>query len=225
MKVLRFFYNLRHNPNYMMKKLLFILSLFGAINSHAQNVDNINIDWGFGSDPSASGNQNTDRTIEVGDTVVWTWVGTGNHNVQSDGTSSNAESFDSGATEPAPNTFQYTFNNIGSTSYRCQPHASMNGTITVVAEGTLSTSSIDFQNEFRIYPNPSADYMNVEVPKLGNQSLRLEVFDVLGKKVLTQNLNKLSSRINVSKWNSGVYLVRLTTSEDTVAPTKRFVKL
>ena len=208
-----------------MKKLLFILSLFIALNLHAQDVETINIDWGFGSNPSASGNFNTNRTIEVGDTVNWIWSGTGSHNVESTADDTNTETFNSGATVSVPNTFSYTFNNIGSTSYRCNPHSSMNGLITVVAEGTLSSSSIDVQPEFRIYPNPSADYMNVEVPRLSGQSLKLEVFDVLGKKVLSQNLNKLSSRINVSKWNSGVYLVRLTSSDDTVAPTKRFVKL
>jgi len=208
-----------------MKKLLLILSLFIALNLHAQTVETVTIDWSFGSNPSADGNANADRTVEVGDTVNWTWSGTGSHNVESTADDSNSETFNSGATVLAPNTFSYTFNNIGSTDFRFNPHDSMNGTITVVAEGTLSSSSIDAQQEFRIYPNPSADYMNVEVPNLSSESLKLEVFDVLGKKVLSQNLNKLSSRINVSKWNSGVYLVRLTSSDDTVATTKRFVKL
>ncbi|MEM6517431.1 MAG: T9SS type A sorting domain-containing protein [Bacteroidota bacterium] len=206
----------------MIKKLLLIICFSLFLSLHAQNVETITIDWTFGSNPSASGNANADRTIEVGDTVTWEWQNNGSHNVNS--LSSATEDFESSF--QTTGTFSYTFQSVGTNPYQCDPHAgNMFGTITVVADGTLSNSSFSVQKEFRIYPNPSADYMNVEVPNLAGESLKLEVFDVLGKKVLTQNINKLSSKINVSKWNSGVYLVRLTASDDTVAPTKRFVKL
>jgi len=211
----------------MMKKLLFTFCSLIAFSLTAQTVETVNIDWGFDSNPTASGNANSDRTIEVGDTVLWTWVGSGSHNVESDSANSqsNAETFTSGSTVSAPSTYSYTFTVVGETQYRCSPHASMNGTITVVAEGTLNSRSVQNPKEFRIFPNPSATHMNLEIPSLTSQSLKMEVFDVLGKKVLSKVINKLTSRINVSEWNSGVYLVRLTSSDDTIALTKRFVKL
>lgn len=211
----------------MMKKLLFTLSLITVLNVSAQ-TETIDIEWGFDSNPTADGNLNSSRTIEVGDTVTWTWVGNGNHNVQSneDNSATNAESFSSGATVPAPNTFSYTFNVIGSTDYECNPHSTfMLGTITVVAEGTLSSPVIEDPAKFTIYPNPGSEFINISIPKNINESLNLEVFDVLGKLVFKQQLNNLTSKINISKWNSGIYLVRLSTSDDAAKLTKRFVKL
>jgi len=81
------------------------------------------------------------------------------------------------------------------------------------------------ETKFSIHPNPSSDVMNINIPKLTDDGLLLEVFDVLGKKVYSNQLSKLSSKVNISKWNSGLYLVRLTSTEKDITLTKRFVKL
>ena len=67
----------------MKKKLLAITFFISTLTAIAQTTETINIDWGFNSSPTASGNLKTDRTIEQGDTVIWTWVGGGSHNVRS----------------------------------------------------------------------------------------------------------------------------------------------
>ncbi len=59
----------------MIKKLLFILLFVFSVSVKAQVT--VNIDWSFGSTPSASGAANSSRTIEVGDTVTWNWYATG----------------------------------------------------------------------------------------------------------------------------------------------------
>lgn len=205
-----------------MKKLLFVFCVFAGVGLMAQTVDTVTIDWSFNSNPSATGNANADRTIEVGDTVTWEWQNDGSHNVNS--LDAAVEEFESSFMTTG--TYSHTFQLEGTNPYQCDPHfTSMNGTITVVAEGTLSSQFAKVPTEFRIYPNPSATYMNVEISSFNSQSFKMEMFDVLGKKVFSKSINELTSRINVSKWNSGVYLVRLTSSDDTVALTKRFVKL
>jgi len=75
--------------------------------------------------------------------------------------------------------------------------------------------------EFIISPNPATSTLNVYVPK-GFENARLSVFDVLGKEIYKIELSNPHSTINISKWNSGVYLMRIAT--DTESQTKRFVK-
>lgn len=71
--------------------------------------------------------------------------------------------------------------------------------------------------EFSAYPNPVNDvlYINAKEP-----ISKVEIFDLLGKSVLTQ-LN-VTNEINVSSLNKSMYLVKLT-SENGVS-TKKFLK-
>ena len=85
---------------------------------------------------------------------------------------------------------------------------------------TLSQQEVQL-NSFRISPNPSKDIMTITLPNLG-EVVTLEVFDVLGKRIVLESLNELRSNLDVSKWNNGVYLVRIST--DSATHTKRFVK-
>jgi len=78
-----------------------------------------------------------DITITEGEVVLWDNV-EGTHNV--DGRQltypDNPESFYSGPVEPAPWTFSYTFNVVGTYTYECTAHAGLGmiGTITVEPE-------------------------------------------------------------------------------------------
>ena len=58
----------------MKTKLLFAFLIATTLILKAQTTETINIDWVFNSNTTATGDENTDRTIEIGDTVVWTWV-------------------------------------------------------------------------------------------------------------------------------------------------------
>ncbi len=76
-------------------------------------------------------------------------------------------------------------------------------------------------NSFEIVPNPSTYSLNLKLFKEESSSV-LEVFDVLGKKIYADRIHAMTKVVNVSQWNNGVYLVRLTTDSGT--QTKRFVK-
>jgi len=90
---------------------------------------------------------------------------------------------------------------------------------------TLSNPEFNTPTKFSIFPNPGSDVMNINVPSITNDALQLEVFDVLGKRVYSENLSDLNTKVNISKWNSGLYLVRLTSPNEDIKLTKRFVKL
>ncbi|WP_323787962.1 T9SS type A sorting domain-containing protein [Psychroserpens sp.] len=85
---------------------------------------------------------------------------------------------------------------------------------------TLSRDDFDV-SDFNISPNPSKTYFTINLPAF-SENASISVYDVLGKKVYESNFNSLSARVNVSQWNSGIYLVRVSTENAT--HTKRLVK-
>jgi ribosome modulation factor len=102
-----------------MKTKLLLFFAFISLTMGAQTTHQLG--WGnTGSDA------NQQLTIEVGDTVEWTW-GSGTHNLVS---TSGVETFDSGY-ESSGFVWSHTFTVVGSTDYVCSPHAgNMYGTIT-----------------------------------------------------------------------------------------------
>ena len=206
----------------MKGKLLILLLFCYVYNGFGQTTETITIDWSFNSTPSASGNANTSRTIEVGDTVIWNWYANGTHNVNSLPTAT--ETFES-AFFGNGGSFSYTFMSEGDNPYQCDPHPGiMFGTISVVADGTLSVGK-EFLDLVNIYPNPVSNILNINVPKKLGDGLDITVFDVLGKPVIQQKSNDLRTGISVSELNEGIYIIKLTSSSQNVSVTKRFVKL
>lgn len=92
--------------------------------------------------------------------------------------------------------------------------------MTTESLATLSQDEFQLSN-FTISPNPAKNKMNITLPNSGEQ-LKLEVFDVLGKRIYKGVITNLQSSVNVSNWKSGVYLVRVY--NDKTTQTKRFIK-
>lgn len=78
------------------------------------------------------------QTVNVGDTVVWTWTGFGTHNV----TSSSTPFVLASGNKMNGGTFSFTFNSTGTFPYVCTIHPGQNGTITVLAANTPPAVSI-----------------------------------------------------------------------------------
>ena len=75
-----------------------------------------------------------------------------------------------------------------------------------VIEGTLGISD-NSSLEMSLYPNPTnQNYVTIETPISGSKEI--EVFELLGKKVI--DVNSSSNQLDVSQLNSGVYMVRVT---------------
>ena len=175
-------------------KLLFFVLLTNYVFSQT----NHQLDWGMSS-------TNQQITIDVGDSVTWTWGG-GTHNLRSIG---GVESFDSGYfTGPGPQ-FSHTFTIPGVTTYICDPHPnSMYGAVTVL--GTASTNQVDDFN-FKVYPNPVIDMVNLTFESSFENTFKVEIYDTLGRLSFTQNKlssgNKLS--FNISELERGIYILKL----------------
>lgn len=72
-----------------------------------------------------------------------------------------------------------------------------------------------------VYPNPATDLLNVEVPNPGNDVMKYELYDATGRVIMSVNLSGTRNSIDMSKYEEGIYTLRitnLTTSEVIVKP-------
>lgn len=103
--------------------------------------------------------------------------------------------------------------------------------IKVVGNGTIyfdnwyfynsTTASVE-NNEllgFSMYPNPASNRLNISAKETIQ---RADVFNVLGKKVMSVNINKTSESIDVSNLTSGIYLIKYEVNGTT--GTAKFIK-
>jgi hypothetical protein len=191
-----------------MKKTLLLFFTIISFTLSAQTTHNL--DW---ANDGSSNNQQI--TIDVGDTIIWTW-GSGTHNLRA---TSGTESFDSGYFTGAGNTFTYTFNQVGSTDYVCDPHAgNMNGTVTVTSTAGISENNL---LSFEMYPNPVSDLLNIQLPT-GTEKAEVSVFDYTGRLVSSKTISSNNTAIDVQKISRGIYMIRVATN--TKIGVQRFIK-
>ena len=202
----------------MAKKVPFILFLMFTVGIVAQTVNTVTIDWGRNSTPSATGDSKASRTIEVGDTVEWVW-NSNNHNVVSnDGAN---ESFNSGATENVGATFSHTFILEGASDYVCTPHPNdMFGTITVVAEGALSTLETK-RLKFEMFPNPASNKVSIQLPS-GSENATVEFYDSLGRLALSKKVTRINNKMDVNALSKGIYILKVFTADQ--IGSQKFIK-
>ncbi|MEI6853331.1 MAG: T9SS type A sorting domain-containing protein, partial [Bacteroidota bacterium] len=74
----------------------------------------------------------------------------------------------------------------------------------------------------RIYPNPAKETLTLELTSTLNAPTKFEVCDLLGRKMMEQNIANLKTQIDVSSLAKGMYLLKLKCGNK--IQTKRFVK-
>lgn len=92
----------------------------------------------------------------------------------------------------------------------------------VVARYTDETLGVadNLNVEFRLYPNPANDYITI-TSKDASVNYEVAIFDVLGKSVITSEIEKVG-RIDVSSLAAGTYFAKLTSNNK--SSVVRFVK-
>ena len=191
-----------------MKKILLLFFTIISLALSAQTTHNL----GWANDGSSDNQQ---ITIEVGDTIIWTW-GAGTHNLRA---TSGTESFDSGYFTGAGNTFTYTFNQVGSTNYVCDPHAgNMNGTVTVTSTAGITKNNL---LSFDMYPNPVSDMLTVQLPT-GTEKAEVSIFDYTGRLVFSKTISSNDNSIDVQSISKGIYIIRVASNAK--IGVQRFIK-
>ncbi|WP_264531667.1 T9SS type A sorting domain-containing protein [Flavobacterium sp. N502540] len=87
----------------------------------------------------------------------------------------------------------------------------------------VKTEGLETNNdfEFKVYPNPSKDYFNIEINSNSNREIKIQIFDMQGKKLYseTKNLNLGYNKITINhsdiRSNSDVMILKITSKETT----------
>lgn len=80
-------------------------------------------------------------------------------------------------------------------------------------------------NKLTVYPNPVQDKLTISLVAGTSERIQLDVFGIDGKVVYSQSIaakQSLNYSINVSGWQGGMYLVRITYGKETI--TTKFTK-
>jgi hypothetical protein len=84
--------------------------------------------------------------------------------------------------------------------------------------GTLSVEEQELDTTLSIYPNPAKDHVNISISN--NAVTRIEIYDILGKRVFVRKINE-SMSIDVSSLTSGLYLFKFIQDDRTI--TKKLI--
>ena len=99
------------------------------------------------------------------------------------------------------------------------------GSSSVTVENTGGTTGIEdmTENSISIYPNPSNNFIMVDLTQLSMEANSIEIYDVTGKYMgsFTVESNGIM-KLDLSDYTSGMYQVRIDTSDAPIV--KRFVK-
>lgn len=90
--------------------------------------------------------------------------------------------------------------------------------IRLMTDPSIGISELATLQGVSLYPNPSNGLINITVP--GTERYTVEVFNVLGEKVVTTAING-NSMLDLSGYTAGVYMVRVSSNDATM--TKRFI--
>lgn len=84
----------------------------------------------------------------------------------------------------------------------------------------LSLNEFEEEDSIKIYPNPVVSELQIETKNLEN--INLEFFNIEGKSIQKNSLDTNTSKINLSNFTSGVYFVKITSTQG--EKTFKFVK-
>ena len=88
---------------------------------------------------------------------------------------------------------------------------------------TVSTLGISQKmlSSFTITPNPAERFVSINLPS-SLENARLEIYNILGKKIVDKDISNLNKVMDVISWDSGFYLFKLTS--DGKSATKQLIK-
>ncbi len=134
--------------------------------------------------------------LSTNDPTSWDWVFEG-------GTPSNS-------TEQNPT---ITYNSEGEFSVTLTVSNEF-GSDTYIAEDFISviTGIEDKKDDIYIHPNPASNFV---VLQADNIIKKVELFDMLGKKVLSEKFNSKGVTLNISNISNGFYIIKTTTKNKT----------
>lgn len=183
-----------------MKIKLLLGMLLASLGLSAQTTHHL--DWFMGVT-----NAQASLTINQGDIVVWTLTDDLPHTITSNAGGTN--SFNSGTISGDGETFSHIFANTGVTSYKCNIHAMMQGTITVDAVAGIIENN---KMKFEYFPNPVTDVLTINAGEIIDN---IEIYDSTGRQVMNSKSGNATSKIYMTNYTAGTYFVKVSMGDKT----------
>lgn len=155
-------------------------------------------------------------TINAGDKVVWTNT-LGSHNVNGKQADfpTNPASF--GNAVGSTWTYEFTFTAPGTYNYQCDPHAGMGmvGTVTVNS-ATANKDLADINTNFRLFPNPASQYIDLLLSAKSGKATSLKVYSIAGSLIDQKVLGDIESyRYDLKNYKNGAYFMEIKSDDKT----------
>ena len=83
----------------------------------------------------------------------------------------------------------------------------------------LSSESFETTTKLTVYPNPSNSIFNIDIDANAN----IELFDITGKKLISQKIVFGTTELDLSNYNTGIYLLKVT-NENNQSKTVKLIK-
>ena len=87
--------------------------------------------------------------------------------------------------------------------------------------GVLSSNEENAPLEFKMFPNPSTDIVNIQLAN-GTTEAQASIYDYQGRQISTKKVTSNEPQLNVNNLAAGVYLVRVVLNNK--VGVQRFVK-
>ena len=88
---------------------------------------------------------------------------------------------------------------------------------------SVQLSNTNFEKfDFSIYPNPSDEYINIQLANDYSNDLELAICNEIGIICKSERISSINTRIDTKELSSGVYLVKLKTDTETLV--KKLIK-
>ncbi len=102
-----------------------------------------------------------------------------------------------------------------STIYMVKAYAIVNGETFFGPEATFQTIAdgiSELESGLRLYPNPTSGVLNIE----GEGLVSVEVYNTVGQRVMTQEVNGNAAQINTESLDGGIYFLRILVNDGEV---------
>jgi photosystem II stability/assembly factor-like uncharacterized protein len=134
------------------------------------------------------------------------------------------KTIDGGETWTSQNVDSVTLNDVYFTSDNVGFLVGENGQIFKTENGGSLGVPTSTGGTTKIYPNPTANYINIQVESNFMFPLHFKLNNILGEKLIDNRLYSISNSIDLSNYSKGVYLYQLLNSQNDTVKIGKIIK-
>lgn len=89
---------------------------------------------------------------------------------------------------------------------------------------TVSTQDNEIQSSMEVYPNPTSDYLILEIEKYKAENLTYQIFDQQGKEIQKKKIAAGKTKIDLKDVTPSTYLIKISDSKNNLLQSFKIIK-